>query len=29
VTWRVTLKKGLYTFRSDATAALKGSFRVR
>jgi hypothetical protein len=29
VTWRVTLKKGLYAFRSDATRALKGSFRVR
>jgi hypothetical protein len=29
VTWRVTLKRGLYTFRSDATARLKGSFRVR
>ena len=29
VTWRVTLKKGLYSFRSDASPALKGSFRVR
>jgi len=29
VTWRVALKKGLYRFRSDATATLKGSFRVR
>jgi hypothetical protein len=28
VTWRVTLKKGRYAFRSDATPALKGSFRV-
>ena len=28
VTWRVTLKKGLYTFRSDATPMLKGSFRA-
>jgi len=28
-TWRVTLRKGLYVFRSDATPALKGSFRVR
>lgn len=29
VTWRLTLKKGLYAFRSDATPTLKGSFRVR
>jgi hypothetical protein len=29
VAWRVTLKKGLYTFRSDASPALKGSFRAR
>ena len=28
VTWRVTLKKGLYGFRSDSTPALKGSFRA-
>jgi hypothetical protein len=28
-TWRVTLRKGLYAFRSDATPALKGSFRAR
>jgi plastocyanin len=28
-TWRVTLRKGLYGFRSDATPTLKGSFRVR
>jgi len=28
VTWRVTLKKGRYSFRSDASPALKGSFRV-
>ncbi|MGE5272336.1 MAG: hypothetical protein ACM3QU_00995 [Verrucomicrobiota bacterium] len=28
VTWRVTLKKGRYAFRSDATPMLKGSFRV-
>jgi hypothetical protein len=28
VTWRVTLKRGLYVFRSDATPALRGTFRV-
>ena len=28
VTWRVTLKKGRYAFRSDATPALRGTFRV-
>jgi hypothetical protein len=28
VTWRVTLRHGLYTYRSDATPTLKGSFRV-
>jgi plastocyanin len=28
VIWRVTLKKGRYSFRSDATPALRGSFRV-
>ena len=28
VTWRVTLKKGRYAFRSDATPTLKGSFLV-
>ncbi len=28
VTWMVTLRRGLYTFRSDATPALKGSFRA-
>ncbi len=28
-TWRVTLRKGLYVYRSDATATLKGSFRAR
>jgi hypothetical protein len=28
VTWRVTLKKGRYAFRSDATPTLRGSFRV-
>ena len=26
--WRVTLKKGRYVFRSDATPALRGTFRV-
>jgi hypothetical protein len=29
VTWRLTLKRGLYTYRSDATPALRGTFRVR
>jgi hypothetical protein len=29
VTWRLTLRKGLYAFRSDATPILKGSFRAR
>jgi hypothetical protein len=28
VTWRVTLKKGRYAFRSDATPTLRGTFRV-
>ena len=28
VIWRVTLKRGLYAYRSDATRTLKGSFRV-
>jgi hypothetical protein len=28
-TWRLKLRKGLYAFRSDATPALKGSFRAR
>ena len=28
-TWRLTLKRGLYTYRSDATTSLKGSVRVR
>ncbi len=28
VTWRVTLKKGVYRYRSDATPALRGSFRA-
>jgi hypothetical protein len=27
-TWRLTLRKGLYRYRSDATPTLKGSFRV-
>jgi hypothetical protein len=27
-TWRLTLKPGLYRYRSDATPTLKGSFRV-
>jgi plastocyanin len=27
-TWRLALKAGIYRYRSDATAALKGSFRV-
>ena len=27
-TWRLALKAGLYRYRSDATATLKGSFRV-
>jgi hypothetical protein len=27
-TWRVALKKGIYRYRSDATASLHGSFRV-
>jgi len=29
VTWRLKLKRGLYTYRSDATPSLKGSLRVR
>jgi opacity protein-like surface antigen len=28
VTWRLTLKRGLYVYRSDATPRLRGSFRV-
>jgi plastocyanin len=28
VTWRLTLKRGLYTYRSDATPSLRGSFRA-
>jgi plastocyanin len=28
-TWRLTLKRGLYAYRSDATPSLKGSVRVR
>jgi hypothetical protein len=28
VTWRVTLKRGLYTYRSDATPKLRGTFRA-
>lgn len=28
VIWRVTLKRGLYTYRSDATPRLRGSFRA-
>jgi hypothetical protein len=28
VIWRVALKKGRYVFRSDATPALRGTFRV-
>jgi hypothetical protein len=28
VTWRLTLTRGLYTYRSDATATLRGSFRA-
>ena len=27
-TWTLTLRKGSYTYRSDASAALNGSFRV-
>lgn len=27
-TWKLTLKRGLYAYRSDSTASLKGSFRV-
>jgi hypothetical protein len=26
--WKVTLKRGLYTYRSDATPTLRGTFRV-
>ncbi|HEY7604859.1 MAG TPA: hypothetical protein VH760_11415 [Gaiellaceae bacterium] len=29
VTWRLTLKRGTYAYRSDATPSLKGSVRVR
>jgi hypothetical protein len=28
IAWKVALKKGIYRYRSDATASLKGSFRV-
>jgi hypothetical protein len=28
VTWRLTLKRGIYRYRSDATPSLKGSFRA-
>ena len=28
VVWKLTLKRGLYTYRSDATPKLRGSFRV-
>jgi hypothetical protein len=28
VTWRLTLKRGLYTYRSDASPALRGTFRA-
>jgi hypothetical protein len=28
VTWRLTLKRGLYAYRSDATPSLRSSFRV-
>jgi hypothetical protein len=28
VTWRLTLKGGLYTYRSDATPRLRGTFRA-
>ena len=28
VTWRLTLKRGRYAYRSDATPTLRGSFRV-
>jgi hypothetical protein len=28
VTWRLTLKRGLYVYRSDASPRLRGSFRV-
>jgi hypothetical protein len=28
VTWRLTLKRGIYRYRSDASPTLKGSFRV-
>lgn len=28
VTWKLTLKRGIYRYRSDATPSLKGSFRV-
>jgi plastocyanin len=28
VAWRLTLKRGLYVYRSDATPRLRGSFRV-
>jgi hypothetical protein len=29
VSWRVRLRAGIYRYRSDASAALKGSFTVR
>jgi hypothetical protein len=28
VTWKLTLKRGLYTYRSDATPKLRGTFRA-
>jgi hypothetical protein len=28
VTWRLTLKRGLYTYRSDASPKLRGTFRA-
>ena len=27
-TWKLELKAGLYRYQSDATATLKGSFRI-
>jgi hypothetical protein len=28
LTWRLTLRRGLYVYRSDASPRLRGSFRV-
>jgi hypothetical protein len=28
IAWKVALTKGIYRYRSDATASLRGSFRV-